>query len=227
MSQLKGMKSTLAWARTFPPSQSEGWAINFIERQSRYWITAKVGKKDERLFEQGNNAAWQWVKPCQFVRWFTDGEKRYAKLLWPKASVYLKHQEYSKVFGHHKVWREGLEVAMKVKSSQGRQRIEWVKSEHPYTAISPKSEVHANHNEAHNSAIRRRGSAYRRRQNLYAKTKQGLQRSVTVQKLIHNWVRPHWSLAKGTTPAMAMGFYHRPVKMEEFLCWRGLPFITH
>ncbi len=67
----------------------------------------------------------------------------------------------------------------------------------------------------------------RRRQNLYAKTKQGLQRSVTVQKLIHNWVRPHWGLAKGTTPAMVMGFYDRPVKMEEFLCWRGLPPITH
>jgi hypothetical protein len=50
---------------------------------------------------------------------------------------------------------------------------------------------------------------------------------VTVQKLIHNWVRPHWGLAKGTTPAMVMGFYDRPVKMEEFLCWRGLPPITH
>ncbi len=93
------------------------------------------------------------------MRLFTDGEKRYAKLLWPKASVYLKAKEYSKAFGHHKVWREGLEVAMKVKSSQGRQRIEWAKSEHPYTAISPKSEVHANHNEAHNSAMRRRCSA--------------------------------------------------------------------
>jgi|GEM_PF-1779953 len=38
-------------------------------------------------------------------------------------------------------------------------------------AISPKAEVHTNHNEAQNVASRRRGDAYRRRQNLDAKTK--------------------------------------------------------
>ncbi len=37
--------------------------------------------------------------------------------------------------------REGLEVAIKIKGSQGRKRVEWVKPEHPYTAISAKSEV--------------------------------------------------------------------------------------
>jgi len=42
-------------------------------------------------------------------------------------------------------------------------RVKWVKPEHPYTAISPKQEVGANHNEALNSSIRRRCSAYRRR----------------------------------------------------------------
>lgn len=178
------------------------------------------------LFEQATCKAWRWAKDCQFVRWFTDGEKRYAKLLWPKASVYLKAKEYSPAFGHRKVWPEGLEVAMKVKSSQGRQRIEWVKPEHPYTAISPKFEVHANHNEAHNSAIRRHCSAYRRRQNLYAKDVEALQRALTVQRLVHNWIRPHWGLAKGTTPAMALGLYLRPVKMEELLTWKGFPSTT-
>ena len=48
---------------------------------------------------------------------------------------------------------------MNVKGDQGRKLVMWVKPEHPYTAISPKSEVHANHNEAHNSALRRRCSA--------------------------------------------------------------------
>jgi hypothetical protein len=75
-----------------------------------------------------------------------------------------------------------LEVAIKVKRSQGHRRVEWVLPEHPYTAISLKTEVHANHNEAHNSALRRRCSAYRRRQNLYAKYVLGLQRAVTVQR---------------------------------------------
>ncbi len=62
--------------------------------------------------------------------------------------------------------------------------IKWEKIEHPYTSISPKSEVHANHNEAHNSAIRRKCSAYRRRQNLYARKVQGLNRAITIQRLI-------------------------------------------
>lgn len=81
---------------------------------------------------------------------------------------------------------------MKIKGSQGTQRVEWVKHEHPYTAISASNEVHANHNEAHHAAMRRQCSAYRRRQNLYAKNQAGLQRVLDVQRLVHNWVRPHW-----------------------------------
>ena len=41
---------------------------------------------------------------------------------------------------------------MKIKGSQGYKRVEWVKIEHPFTAISATSDVHANHNEAQNSA---------------------------------------------------------------------------
>ncbi|MEB3125899.1 MAG: hypothetical protein VKL00_09790 [Synechococcales bacterium] len=48
--------------------------------------------------------------------------------------------------------------------------MEWLKPEHLYTGISDQSDVHANHNEANNSALRRRCSAYHRRQNRYAKT---------------------------------------------------------
>jgi len=150
-----------------------------------------------------------------------DGERRYAQELWNLASVRLKYQEVSAQYGHLKVWREGLEVALKIKGSQGKPRVEWVKPEHPFTAISLASEVHANHNEALNSSIRRRCSAYRRRQNHYAKTVKGLQRALTVQQLFHNWIRPHWSLGKRTTPAMAMGFCQRPVTMAEFLTTRG------
>jgi hypothetical protein len=171
--------------------------------------------------------AWDWAKPAQFIRWFTDGERRYGKALWELASVYLKSGEAHSDYYHRKVWRQGLEVAMKIKGSQGNRRVEWVYPEHPFTAISAPSEVHANHNEAQNSALRRRCSAYRRRQNLYAKCMQGLQRVLDVQRLIHNWVRPHWGLAKGTTPAMEMGFYDRPVSIHELLVSRGFDTIIH
>ena len=110
---------------------------------------------------------------------------------------------------------------MKIKGSQGNRRVEWVKVEHPFTAISPEFEVHANHNEAQNAALRRQCSAYRRRQNLYAKKLSGLQQVLDVQWLIHNWVRPHWGLGKQTTPSMKMGFCSRPLTILELLNSRG------
>jgi hypothetical protein len=79
--------------------------------------------------------------------------------------VYLPEKERIQNYEYRKVWREGLEVAIKVKGSQGKPHLEWVRPEHPYTAISPPSEVNANHNEAHNSSLRRRASAYHRHQN--------------------------------------------------------------
>lgn len=114
-----------------------------------------------------------------------------------------------------------MEVAIKIKGSQGRPRVEWIKTEHPLTAISDKSDVHVNHNEAQNAALRRHASAYRRRQNLYAKKVEGLQRALDVQRLIHNWVRPHWSLGKGVTPSMAMCYSLRPLSIPELLTQRG------
>jgi hypothetical protein len=197
-----------------------------VERDSRYWVAAQAGLKDHALFEQGTDQAWAWAEPAQFIRWFTDGERRYGTMLWKLAAVRLKSSEYPQ-YGRRKVWREGLEVAMKIKGSQGQKRVVWVKSEHPWTAISPKHEVHANHNEAQNSALRRRASAYRRRQNLYAKRVEGLQRVLDVQRLVHNWVRPHWGLAKNTTPAMAMGYSERPISILELLTHRGFPSLIH
>lgn len=221
------MRSTLAWARTFPPCESEGWTIHLIERESRYWVEAQAGQKTNELFEQGTTKAWEWAKPADFIRWFTDGERRYGTALWKLASVRLKAGEFHPDYGRWKVWRQGLEVAMKIKGSQGHKRVEWVKMEHPFTALSPAAEVHANHSEAQNSALRRRASAYRRRQNLYAKRVEGLQRVLDVQRLVHNWVRPHWGLGKNRTPAMAMGYCARPVSMVEFLTSRGFHYITH
>jgi len=138
------------------------------------------------------------------------------------ASIRLQSKGLPASYRVCKVWREGLEVAIKIKGSQGRKRVEWVKPEHPYTAISPQSDVHANHVEAHNASLRRHCADYRRHQNLYAKTPNGLRCAVTVQQLIHNWVRPHWGLERGTTPAMAMGFVSRAMTIEELLSWRGV-----
>lgn len=39
-------------------NESEGWTLNGIERQRRYWVTAKVGKRDQLLFETGLQTTW-------------------------------------------------------------------------------------------------------------------------------------------------------------------------
>jgi hypothetical protein len=83
------MKCTLAWARTFPPTDSEGWTLTVLERESRYWVIALAGPKDDELFRQGTEASWLWAQDAVAIRWFTDGERRYGKMLWPLASEYL------------------------------------------------------------------------------------------------------------------------------------------
>ena len=176
------MNSTPESERTFPPEASEGWTISFIERASRYWIEARAGLKAAQLFQQGVQRAWQWAEPSAGIRWFTDGERRDGQELWKLASIYLPSNLTSDAYPYRKVWREGLEVAIQIKGSQGKARVEWLKVEHPFTAISLKSEVHANHVEAFNSALRRRATAYRRRQNHYAKQVKGLQRALKVQR---------------------------------------------
>lgn len=112
MSPSKAMKSTLALARTVPPSKSEGWTLHFIERQSRDWVCAQAGRKTASLFAQGTAQAWQWAEAAQFIRWFTDGERRYGQALWPLTSVWLSTTETTSAYGRRKVWRYGLEVAM-------------------------------------------------------------------------------------------------------------------
>jgi hypothetical protein len=97
------------------------------------------------VFEPGTASAWAWAKPAEFIRWFSDGERRYGTSCSKLASVALKAGEADPDYGHRKVWRQGLEVAMKIKGSQGKKRVEWVKVEHPFTALSPASDVHANH----------------------------------------------------------------------------------
>ncbi len=38
-----------------PPSRSKGWTIHFIERSSRYWVSAMAGHKDKLLFSGGHS----------------------------------------------------------------------------------------------------------------------------------------------------------------------------
>jgi hypothetical protein len=52
-----------------------------------YWIEAQAGLKNAKLFENGVKSAWDWAEPSEYIRWFTDGERRYGIELWKLGSV--------------------------------------------------------------------------------------------------------------------------------------------
>ena len=58
-------------------------------------------------------------------------------------------------------------------------------------------------------------SAFRRRTNTYAKSKEGLQRTLDVHLIIHNFVRRHWTT--GVVPAVALGIFTGALGLEDIL----------
>ena len=88
--------------------------------------------------------------------------------------------------------------------------------EHPETEQDLEdADIHANHLEAQNAALRRRNSAYRRRTNTYAKCIEGLQRTLDVHQIIHNFVRQHWTT--GVVPAVALNIIGGALCLEGIL----------
>jgi len=103
---LKGTKCTLASVRTFPSESQDGPSTLLNEQVA---TGGPSGHKANELFEQGTSTAWG-VEPGPFIRWFTDGERRYGKTLWKLASVSQSRGDNPE-YRRRKVWREGLEVA--------------------------------------------------------------------------------------------------------------------
>ena len=65
------------------------------------------------------------------------------------------------------------------------------------------AQIHANHVEAFNAALRRRNAAFRRKTNTYAKSRQALQRTLDAYWLVHNFVRVHFTTK--VVPAVKLG----------------------
>ena len=117
---------------------------------------------------------------------------------------------------------KGVKVRVKNKGDQkhkkGRKRPKYqaTQREHPDTDQGlAETEIHANHLEAQNAATRRKNSAFRRRTNTYAKTENGLQRTLDVHQIIHNYVRPHWTT--GEVPAVSLGIVSEALTLESIL----------
>jgi len=88
-----------------------------LEVNNRYILLVRWQQLEDHTVGFRQSPKYQeWRSLLHHIRWFTDGERRYGTALWKQASVRLNPGEYHPDYGRRKAWREGLEVAMKIKS---------------------------------------------------------------------------------------------------------------
>jgi hypothetical protein len=119
-----------------------------------------------------------------------------------------------------KTLKPGVKARLKNKGSQshrrGRKRAKYQapQPEHPDTPQNiPTADIHANHLEGFNSALRRRLACYRRKTNTYAKEKPALQKRLDAYWVLHNFIRPHFTTKQ--VPAVALGIVDHPLSWDE------------
>jgi hypothetical protein len=201
------------------PMDSKGWTCIIMERASRFLVEQKAGNKDAALFNTVMKTVCEYIDQTDDLTFLSDGETRYGNMLFEICNEVLHTGRPGRP---RKVLPKGVRVRIKNKGSQQhkkgpkRPKYQATQQEHPDTTQDLKdSDIHANHVEAQNAALRRRNSAFRRKTNTNAKTKTGLQRTLDVHQLIHNFVRPHWTT--GIVPAVALGIMQHGLSLKEIL----------
>ena len=100
------------------------------------------------------------------------------------------------------------------KQGPKRPKYQTPKPEHPDTNQNiDNADVHANHLEAFNSALRRRMACYRRQTNTYAKEQPALQSRLDAYWVLHNFIRRHFTTR--LIPAVALGVLDHPLSWDE------------
>ena len=210
--------------KNVPVENCEGWTIVLMERSSRFIWALKCGKKDRTLFFWAMQILRDIIDQTDDVTLLTDGERRYGNILFEICHEVVQAGQRGRP---PKVLREGVKIRLKNKgprrNKKGKKRpkYEAPHSENPKTLqnISNK-DIHANHVEAFNSSIRRRNSAYRRKTNTYAKKKTGLQRTLDILWIVHNFIRVHFTTKQ--VPAVALEILDKGLSWEEVFMVRKI-----
>jgi hypothetical protein len=149
----------------------------------------------------------QVVEQTADLTLLTDGERRYGNLLFEICQEVVRTGRPGRP---KNTLPKGVKVRVKNKGSQahkrGRKRPKYQAphNEHPETDQNlTDADIHANHLEAFNSALRRKLACYRRRTNTYAKQQSTLQQRLDAHWVLHNFVRKHFTTKK--VPAVAIG----------------------
>lgn len=206
-----------------PPTESEGWTMVIMERASRFLWHLQCGQRDEELFTHAIDDICQVIDQTQDLSLLTDGERRYGKFLFAACCQALYTGEPGRPA---QTLPEGVKLRLKNKGlSPDSSRAKYVapKPEHPLTEQDfPEAEIHANHTEAFNSALRRQLACFRRKANTYAKLKSALQRRLDVHWLLHNFIRPHFSTKQ--VPAVALGIFDVGLSWSQLFAIQTFPF---
>jgi len=202
-----------------PPDESLGWTVVLMDRTSRFLWELRCGQKDRKLFKKALGTLEKLVNQTQDLSLITDGERRYGNILFEICHEVIRNGKRGRP---RKTLKKGVKVRVKNKGSQAHKRgpkrpkYQTPCSEHPDTEqnIGDK-DIHANHCEAFNSSLRRRNSTFRRKSNTYAKNNNGLQRTLDMYWVVHNFMRTHFTTKE--IPAVAIGILHKTLSWKELL----------
>ena len=214
--------------KNVPAEESEGWTVVLMDRASRFIWALTCGKKEKMLFLSAIQIVKDIIERTGDLTLITDGERRYSHLLFEICHELYRSGQRGRP---RKVLRRGVRVRLKNKGSpshrRGRKRPKYEApcSEHPQTRQDlATTEIHANHVEALNASLRRRNSAYRRKTNTYAKKKTGLQRTLDVFWIVHNFIRKHFMTQQ--VPAVALGMLEKGLSWAQILRVQQLPIFS-
>ncbi len=199
------------------PDESLGWTVVLMDRASRFLWELQCGKKDRQLFRKALRTLNKIIAKTKDISLITDGERRYGNILFEICHELIFTGKKGRP---RKTLKKGVKVRIKNKGSQahkkGPKRLKYQapQPEHPETVQDiVNKDIHANHCEAFNSSLRRRNSVFRRRTNTYAKNENGLQRTLDVFWVIHNFMRTHFTTKQ--VPAVALGILDKKLSWDE------------
>lgn len=217
-SVIEGDETYTKIEKNLPPDDSEGWTVVLIDRMSRFIWMLECGKKDLNLFKNAMLTLCDIIEKTGDVTLMTDGERRYGNILFGICHELLKTGKPGRP---RKTLKRGVKVRIKNKGARrgpGKKRPKYQtpRPEHPETLQDIEdSDIHADHVEAFNAALRRICSAYRRRTNTYAKKKEKLQNRLDVIWVLRNFVQRHCTT--GQIPAVALGVITSPISLEDLM----------
>jgi len=201
------------------PDESVGWTIVLMDRASRFIFELTCGKKDRSLFKKAIRTIEKLINNTQDLSLITDGERRYGNILFEICNQLVMNGKRGRP---KRTLKKGVKVRIKNKGSQshkrGRKRPKYEAPcpEHPETAgVIEEKDIHADHVEAQNAALRRKCSPFRRKTNTYAKSEGGLQRALNVYWVVHNFIRVHYTTKE--VPAVSLGILESRISWKELL----------